>query len=300
MTIAILYEHPNWFKPLFAELERRRVPYERIPIRDHHYDPAQRLCPYSLIVNRISAYPSGGSHPEIILYVKQYLAYLASIGAKVINGYRSYQVGTSKAMQLDIFEQLGLRYPRARVIHHADQAVPAAAGLSFPIVVKPNVGGSGTGILKFNSLDELRLATSARALDLGIDHTALVQEFLPAKDRIIIRVELLDGKFLYALRLATTEDSFNYCPADGCNVENADLAVESYRPPDRVIREVQEVLAAAGADLGSVEYLTCEDDDQIYYYDINPLSNFVADATRVVGFDPFTRLVDYVLTRAAE
>ncbi len=30
------------------------------------------------------------------------------------------------------------------------------------------------------------------------------------------------------------------------------------------------------------------------YYDINALSNFVADAVNVVGFDPHERLVDYL------
>ncbi len=40
-------------------------------------------------------------------------------------------------------------------------------------------------------------------------------------------------------------------------------------------------------------------DGQRYYYDINALSNFIADAPRVVGFDPFARLVDY-LEREAE
>ncbi|HSR33496.1 MAG TPA: hypothetical protein VLY63_23260 [Anaerolineae bacterium] len=296
--IGILYEHPEWFKPLFSELDRRGIPYEKLIVRDHWYDPTVRQCPYSLVVNRVSAYPSGGSHPEIVLYVKQYLAYLESIGAKVMNGYYSYLVGTSKAMQLDIFEQLGLRYPRARVIHHPNQAVQAAAGLAFPIVVKPNIGGSGAGILKFEDPDQLELAVQAQALDLGIDHTALVQEYLPAKGKCIVRVEILGGEVLYAIRLPITEESFNYCPADGCNVDNPDLAVEVYQPPGAVLDEVKHILEASRSELGSVEYLVCETDENVYYYDINPLSNFVADARSVVGFDPVERFVDLILFRS--
>ena len=30
------------------------------------------------------------------------------------------------------------------------------------------------------------------------------------------------------------------------------------------------------------------------YYDTNALSNFVADGTNVIGFDPFARLVDWL------
>ena len=36
------------------------------------------------------------------------------------------------------------------------------------------------------------------------------------------------------------------------------------------------------------------------YYDINALSNFVADGERVVGFDPFVRLVDWLSVEAAK
>ena len=39
-------------------------------------------------------------------------------------------------------------------------------------------------------------------------------------------------------------------------------------------------------------------DGKPYFYDINALSNFVADARNVVGFDPFERLVDYLVERA--
>jgi hypothetical protein len=296
--IAVFYEHPEWFEPLFLELGRRGVPFDRLWVRDHYYDPAVRQSPYALIVNRVSAYPSGGSHPEIVLYVKQYLAYLESIRAKVINGRFSYLVGSSKAMQLGIFEQLGLRYPKARVIHHPKQAAAAAESLRFPVLIKPNIGGSGAGILRFNSLEELERVVGTQHLDLGIDHTALVQEYLPAKAGFIVRVEMLNGEYLYAIRLPITEESFNYCPADGCNIGNPDLAVEGYTPPGDVIRTVKRILAAAQADLGSVEYLVSEADDQVYYYDINPLSNFVADADNIVGFDPTEKFVNYILARA--
>jgi hypothetical protein len=47
-----------------------------------------------------------------------------------------------------------------------------------------------------------------------------------------------------------------------------------------------------------VEYLLNDRDGQVYFYDINALSNFVADAPNVIGFDPFPRLVDYLLARA--
>ena len=51
---------------------------------------------------------------------------------------------------------------------------------------------------------------------------------------------------------------------------------------------------AAGIEVGGIEYLVDDCDGRRYYYDINALSNFVADAPRVIGFDPFPRLVDFL------
>ena len=38
--LAIYHEHPDWFKPLFAELERRGIPYERLDAASHSFDPS--------------------------------------------------------------------------------------------------------------------------------------------------------------------------------------------------------------------------------------------------------------------
>jgi len=312
--MAIFYEHPQWFKPLFAELDQRDINYEKIHLNGHHFDPCVDTSPYSLVVNRVSAYPSTTSEPQVVLYVKQYLAYLESIGARVINGWRSYEVGTSKALQMQIFKRLGLNSPKSRVIHNAGQALEAAAELQFPVLIKPNVGGSGAGITLFKTREELVGSVDKGEIDLGIDRVALVQEYLKPKDDCIYRVEILDDAFLYGIRLPIFQESFNYCPADGCNIERfdycpvgessgeaatpGDSGITAFEPAPEVIERLKQVVAAAGADLGGVEYLINAADDQRYFYDINPLSNFVANAPQVVGFDPVPRFVDYLLRQA--
>jgi hypothetical protein len=50
--------------------------------------------------------------------------------------------------------------------------------------------------------------------------------------------------------------------------------------------------------VGGIEYLVDDRDGRHYFYDVNALSNFVADAPNVIGFDPFARLVDYLEVRA--
>jgi hypothetical protein len=70
-------------------------------------------------------------------------------------------------------------------------------------------------------------------------------------------------------------------------------------PPPEIVAQVERLMAAAHIEVGGVEYLVDERDGQRYFYDINALSNFVADAPRVVGFDPVARLVDYLEREAS-
>ena len=311
--IAIYHEHPDWFRPLFTELERRGVPYVRLDAAHHRYEPGAPRPPYALLVNRMSpsAWRRGVGHS--ILYTAQYLDQLERHGVRVINGTQAFLTEISKARQLALLATLGFEFPRARVIHDPRQAPAAADGLRFPIVIKPNIGGSGAGVRRFDHAEALQAAVAEGAIDLGIDHTALVQEFLPAEDARIVRVETLGGRFLYGIRVYTTGESFDLCPADICQgvdgreLERAacpadapknGLRVEGYTPPPAIQAEVERIVGAAGIDVGGVEYLIDARTGRHVYYDVNALSNFVADSERVVGFDAFARLADYLVAEA--
>jgi hypothetical protein len=309
--IGIFYEHPEWFKPLFAELDRRGTPYVRIHADEHTFDPSDEPA-YSLVFNRMSPSAYLRGRGDAIFYTLSWLACLERKGVRVVNGYQAFENEISKAGQLALLDDLGLPYPRARVIHRAAQAPAAAQGLRWPIAVKPNIGGSGAGVRKFETPDALREAAE-NGLDLGIDSTALVQEFIPQEESRIVRVEVLGGRYLYGIRIYTPGNSFDLCPADVCqrvdgveldaqvcavDAPRRGLRVEGYEPPRPVIEAVERIMAAAGIEVGGIEYMIDARDGQLYYYDVNALSNFVADAPNVIGFDPFARLADW-LERAA-
>lgn len=307
-SIGVFYEHPQWFEPMFRELERRGVPFDRLLAHRHGFDPLENDVPYSLVVNRMSPSAFTRGHAGAIPYTLEYLVHLEAIGANVLNGLRAYRYEFSKARQIRLMGELGVPHPRSRVINHPSMAPAAAEGLRYPLIVKPNVGGSGAGIRRFETPDELRDAASAGAIELGLDGVALVQEHLPPRNAEIVRVEVMNGEFLYAIKLRLeSPDSFNLCPADYCRVpedgqEPADAEpqrmVEGFTPPAEAIRTVLNLTRAAGIEVGGVEYLIDDRDGRIHYYDVNALSNFVADAQDVIGFDPFPKLVDFLLARA--
>lgn len=308
-SLVISHEHPDWFKPLFAELEKRGIPFETVNPTKHTYRIDEPKPDFNLFFNRMSpsAYLRDGVQGTF--YTLNYLKHLEDHGVRVLNGYQAFTYETSKALQLQLLQKLGIKYPKASVVNHVSQIVEAAKGLRFPIVVKANIGGSGAGIEKFNSIEEVTRAIDNNQIDLGIDHTALVQEFVPARGGYITRVETLGGKYLYAIRVYTSGESFNLCPADICQttagtelVRNAcaldapknGLKVEAYTPPQEVINDIETIVQHSKIDVGGIEYIIDDRDGEILYYDVNALSNFVADAVNVIGFNPHEKLVDFI------
>ena len=192
--------------------------------------------------------------------------------------------------------------------------------------MKPNIGGSGAGIQRFDALDELQRAVAGGTVALGMDDTALVQEFLPAEGGHITRLEILQHELLYAIRITPPKDhGFNLCPADICRVDEIGgsgagevvavgirtanclrslsvkpaMQIEATTAPAGVAAQALAISRAAGLDVCGIEFLVDRRDGRPYFYDVNALSNFVTDAPRVVGFDPFERLVDVIEVKVA-
>src|SRR5215831_14192186 len=215
--VGILDEHPAWSNRLIAELTARGVPFEKIDPSAHLFRPAERAGRYSVIVNRVSPSSHTRGHGAALFYAHAFLAYVEDLGIPVINPAAAYRSETSKAFQALLFERLGLRYPRTAVVNDAGQVEKAADGLRFPVVVKPNIGGSGAGIVRFDVPEALADAARGGRLAFGPDGVALVQEFLEPADGGIVRVEALGGEYLYAIKIfRDLAAGFNLCPADIC------------------------------------------------------------------------------------
>lgn len=311
--IAIYHEHPDWFRPLFAELDRRGLPYERLDAANHRFDPGADDAPWSLVVNRASPSAYLRGHTQSTFHTLHFLRHLERVGVPVVNGSGVYALELSKASQIGLLQRCGLPFPRSRAINNAAQAVAAAATLRYPVLVKANVGGSGAGIVRYDTAEALTDAVDAGTVTLGVDGTALVQEAAPLRNGHITRVETIGGKFLYGINVYPAAGSFDLCPADACqttggvelvrgacaiDAPKSGMRVEGFTPPAPIIEQVERIAAESGLDIGGIEYLVDDRDGRHYFYDINALSNFVADAVNVVGFDPWESFVNYLEDRA--
>jgi hypothetical protein len=294
--LAVVYEHPQWFEPLFEALDRRGVSWVKMPLAGHVFDPAASPAPARVVFSRVamSSFLREPEHP--IFYAQSLFEHWEGQGTRVINA-SALPIDTSKARQLSLIARLGFKGPETRAAHRQADLPKAAEGLRFPVLVKADIGGSGAGIVRYDTAQELALAAKDGTAPAGINGISLVQEYAPREGGRITRVETLAGRYLYALDVESAGDAFDLCPADVCLVRPGSAVVGMTRvePPAEVVAAVEAIVAAGKVEIGSVEYLIDERDGSVRFYDINALSNFVAKPHEVLGFDPHDNLVDWLV-----
>jgi glutathione synthase/RimK-type ligase-like ATP-grasp enzyme len=300
--VAVLYEHPKWFEPLFAALEKRGIRYQPIKLDDHSFDPSSHSVPAPVVFSRVAMSGFLREADHGIFYAEALLAHWAASGARVLNGADVLAIDSSKARQLSIISKLGLDVPETRAVHRKQDLLRAAEGMRYPLLVKANIGGSGAGIVRYSSKEELAASVAAGTVPDSIDKVLLLQDYTPARGGSIIRMETLGGKFLYAIEVESSGDTFDLCPADACVAApgRGAIRMSTIDPGAELIDAAERIAQAAGLDVGGVEVLIDDRDGTPRFYDINGLSNFVANPLDVLGWDPHERLVDYIVSATAE
>ena len=293
--LAVFYEHPQWFEALFATLDRRGLNWTPITIQDHTFDPAAASLPAPVILNRLAMSSFLRQEEHALFYSLAVLDHWQGLGARVINGPGVLAYDTNKARQLSLFRRVGLNIPRTRVAHRRADVPRLAAEVGYPVMVKVNVGGSGTGMIRYDSPAELEAAVADKLTPMGVDGVALVQEYIQARDARVIRCEVLDGKLLYALALDGAGSTFDLCPADVCMVDKPTITLSEFKPSPEIAKAVERVAVMSGLDVGGIEYMINDRDGVPKFYDLNAMSNFVAKPLEVLGWDPHDNLVDYIL-----
>lgn len=293
--LAILYEHPAWFERTFAALDARGIDYVASRPGEQSFDPADRAIPARVVFNRIamSSFLRADEHP--IYYTQALLAHWAANGARVINGAATMAIDASKARQLSLIAALGLSAPASRIVHRAGDLVAASDGLRFPVVVKADVGGSGAGIVRYDDVAALAAGVAERSVPRSINGVLIVQEYVPVRRGRITRIETLAGRFLYAIDV-DGGGGFDLCPADVCLATPGKpvVTLTEAKPDAALIDAAERIAAAAGLDVGGIEVMIDDRDGTPLFYDINALSNFVANPLDVLGWDPHERLVDWL------
>src|SRR5437868_2845297 len=314
--IAVLYEHPEWQQPLFSALARRGVRHAAVDLKRAAFaadDPP--IAPLYFNQASPSAYVRGNT--RAVPYALAYMRALEIRGVRVLNGSAAFALELSKTAQAALLRELNIPAPRIWTFNDVAALRERVDEIPFPVLLKPEQGGSGARIQLIKGIDQLEELLAAQPDYWLPDNLLLLQEYFPTDPaRGIVRMEFLGGELLYAMRVIS-HGRFNLCPSPVCNPEDGAAAacelpsdappVEFYpyrEVPAQAVAWGKRIAAAGKLDVCGIEYLEARD-GRLVFYDINANSNLRPSAAQAFGFDPFERVVDFLVrerkrTHAAE
>ena len=303
--LAIIYEHPAWHQPLFDALEKEDVRYTTIDLKKGamSFDTMPEAKLYYNMVSP-SAYQRGNQ--GAISYARAICKILDNKHKRVLNGTKSNELEFSKTAQIALLASIKAEHPKTIVFNNID-ALKKRYDLSFPMILKPEQGGSGARMFLVNTLEELENLLQLQPEVWLPDNLLLLQEKLEYNPEFgIVRVEFVGKKLLYAMRIVT-QGNFNLCPSVVCNPEDesdsqcdipdmAEIKPEFFPYLNITESEREEacrVFKETGHDIGSVEYLITDDGRQVFY-DINANSNLRISIGEAWELNPFDEVVAYL------
>lgn len=305
--VVVIHEHPEWQKPLFAALERRGVSFAAFDLKSAAFADDDELSA-RLYFNQASpsAYLRGNTRA-----VPAGLALLRTLeqrDALVLNGAAAFALELSKSAQAALLRRLGVDHPRSITFNDIEALRKRA--FDWPAMLKPDQGGSGARMQLVQGMAEIEAYFDRDPAVWLPDNLFLLQEYLDSDpEHGIVRLEMVGGELLYAMRVVT-HGRYNLCPAPVCNPDDGSAGachvdvvpqkpVEFHPYPDVPLDAVdtaRRIVRAAHIDIGGVEYLTTRDGRRVFY-DINANSNLRPSIGAAFGFDPFERVVDYLIRR---
>lgn len=289
--VYILHENPEWTIHLTRRLDELSAPYETWDLAQGHLDLSS-VPPEGVFYSRMSASSHTRDHRYAVEYTSSVLAWLESHGRRVINGSQALQIEVSKAHQAMALWRAGIPSPRTSIAVGEEQLMAAAQAFAgIPFIVKHNRAGKGLGVQLFRDTASLASMLAKGEYDAPVDGVWIVQEYIESPDATITRCEFVGGKFLYAVRVDTSE-GFELCPADACQIGDMFCPVGEggTRPkfeiveghPHEWIESYERMLAENGILVAGIESIR-DRSGRVYTYDINTNTNYNSDAEARAG-----------------
>jgi glutathione synthase/RimK-type ligase-like ATP-grasp enzyme len=290
--LAIVYDHPDWFAPLFAALDRAGIDYLAVPTDGHGFDPIGGQPPAPVVFNRVAMSAAQRSRRHPVHYTMALLDHWAGQGALVLNGVDAMGIDASKARQLALINRLGLAAPATRVVHDEAAVLSAARAIGFPLVVKADIGGAGAGVTRFDDARDLAHAIAAGLLPISANGVWLVQALVRPRGGVTTRIELLGGKLLYALDVTAADDALTLASADERIERLARRRMVRAEPSPGLISAAEMLAREAGMEVCGIEYMIDDECGTPRFHDINGLSPKLDNPVEVLGWDPHDRLTE--------
>ena len=285
--IHVLHENPLWLPPLAAAFNQRGLAWTEWFMHGGIFD-LSTPPPDGVFYNRMSASSHTRDHRYAAELTAAVLAWLSAHGRRVVNGSDALDLEISKARQYAALNAHGVATPRSILVAGRDKVLDAAR-LYFanrPVILKPNRGGKGLGVRLFHTLEGLTQHVQGHEYEEPVDGLVLLQDYIRAPAPFITRAEFIGGRFLYAVRVDTSE-GFELCPAEACEI--GDLACPVGETPKHKFEVLADgiphalrakfelFLAGSGVEVAGIEFIA-DEQDRLWTYDVNTNTNYNPEA----------------------
>jgi hypothetical protein len=305
-VVHVLFENEAWMPPLREALAARGLPYREHFVADGVVDPD--AAPESGVwVNRMSPSAHTRDHQGGVVLTRLWLEHLESHGRPVLNGSRAFGLEVSKIAQDRALRRAGIRTPHTVAIVGGPEAlIRAAAAMPVPFITKHNQGGKGLGVQLFRTLEAFVDHVHGPDFVASPDGVMLLQQYIEPAEPFITRVELVGGRFLYAIK-SSTLGGFELCPADACAVDGAFCPAdggatfslrEDLDADDPLVRSYLALMEAEGLDIAGIEFVE-DAEGRRWTYDINGTTNFNGDVERDHGVFGMQAIAELAALRLA-
>jgi hypothetical protein len=299
--IHVIHENDDWSRPLFEAIEAGGHTAVNWHMAQGLLDLGE-APPAGVFYNRMSASSHTRGHRFAPEYTAATLAWLEHHGARVVNGSGALELELSKVKQYHSLLAHGVRTPRTLAAVGRDAIVQAARAFDGPFITKHNRAGKGLGVRLFHDAVALQEYVDGSGFEPPVDGITLVQEYIEAPEPFITRVEFVGGRFLYAVRVDTSE-GFELCPADACSIEDRACPVgevgrdgfeiiEGFSHP--LLPRYEALLARHGIQVAAFEFIV-DTSGRDYTYDINTNTNYNPTAEARAGVDAMGELAGYLV-----
>ncbi|MGG6440301.1 alpha-L-glutamate ligase [Saccharococcus caldoxylosilyticus] len=289
--IYIIHENSEWTVHLTRRLDELGLPYEEWFLDKGTVD-LSATPPEGVFYSRMSASSHTRAHRFAPELTEAVLAWLERHGRRVLNGSRALRLEVSKVNQYMALNAHGIRTPKTIAAVGKEQIVEAAKQLGAPsFITKHNRAGKGLGVQLFHSIETLWQYLESPAFEDSVDGITLVQEYIQAPEPFITRCEFVGGKFMYAVRVDTSE-GFELCPADACQIGDLFCPVgeTATRPKfeiidgfsDPILEKYEQFLRANDIHIAGIEFIR-DQNGTIFTYDVNTNTNYNSEAEARAG-----------------
>ena len=306
-TINVLYENIAWIPPLREALEREGFRVRLVHVNEGIVDPSAPP-PEGIWMNRISPSSHTRGHVHTVELARQLLFWLESHGRRVINGLGAFELEMSKLRQDLVLRRHGIRTPRTVLAVGREHLRAAAATFDGPFITKHDQGGKGLGIRLFRDPGKLEEHLDDRSFDAGPGARMILQQYIPAPEPFITRVEIVGGRFVFAMR-SSTAGGFELCPSDACNPMPSNRrslcpgaggtgAADLFSPSpiaagDPLVQRYIRLCIEEGIEIAGIEFVEDARGNR-YTYDINGTTNYNQAFGARIGVDGMRAVARYV------